>query len=140
MDGLYFGYPDGSSYEFDGKLLRSKLTLEYLEDCANYIRISLPQEAELSLECGINASLLEKLLYSVDLSLNKDISNVSLILSQPYQEQIRRHRKKRINKKWAKRYGFRTKFKQIVIDGVEIVKSDIEEIDILGRRNTCLKL
>lgn len=29
------------------------------------------------------------------------------------QEQIRKHKKRRINKKWAKKYGYREKFKNI---------------------------
>lgn len=66
----------------------------------------------------------------VDMPVNKDLADVfgrgcdisySIQLSEPYQEQIRKHKKKRINKKWAKRYGFRTKYKNFRFNEVSIV-------------------
>lgn len=43
----------------------------------------------------------------IDLSNAEDTTAVIV----QYQEPVRRHKKKRINKKWAKRYGYRTKIK-----------------------------
>ena len=39
-----------------------------------------------------------------------DPSKYTFIISIPYAVQVRKHKKKRINKKWAKRYGYRLKF------------------------------
>lgn len=48
------------------------------------------------------------------------------------QEQIRKHRKKRINKKWAKRYGYRKILKSVQLRDVSIVGSHDDSIDVLG--------
>jgi ribosomal protein L21 len=83
--------------------------------------ISFPMSAdiELSAECKINHDAVDRLI-GLDFAQNCDMS-CSIQFSQPYQEQIRRHKKKRINKKWAKRYGFRTKYRKIRIPEVSIV-------------------
>lgn len=39
-----------------------------------------------------------------------DPSKCMFITSIPYAVQVRKHKKKRINKKWAKKYGYRLKF------------------------------
>lgn len=76
-------------------------------------------EASPEIECEINGDVLSKLA-GFDLASDYDMS-CSILFSLPYQEQVRRHKKKRINKKWAKRYGFRTKYRKIRIPEVSIV-------------------
>jgi hypothetical protein len=130
MGKLYFGFPDGSSYESDANLLQNNISLENLDNYASNIHIPLSADAEASFECEINRPLFERF-FGVDLSIPHNIS-FSLVLSKPYFEQVRKHRKKRINKKWAKRYGFRTKFKEVVFDDVMVIDRHDNEIDICG--------
>lgn len=80
------------------------------------INFPLSADAEFEMEVEMPAN---KLL-GMDLARTCDMS-YSVQLSEPYQEQIRRHKKKRINKKWAKRYGFRTKYKNLRFSEVSIV-------------------
>ena len=63
-------------------------------------------DAEISFECDINASLFAKLT-GVDLAQGRDATCASVIFQKPYQVQRRHHKKKRIQKKWIKRYGWR---------------------------------
>ena len=43
----------------------------------------------------------------MDLLFNyNNLNGVKIIVEKPFKKQIRTHRKKRINKKWAKRYGY----------------------------------
>ena len=51
----------------------------------------------------INKELLDKM-------TTVDSSKCAFITSIPYAIQIRKHKKNRINKKWAKKYGYRLKF------------------------------
>ena len=62
--------------------------------------------AEFSAEAQVDTGLLEKLV-EVDLANNNDSTGYTLQYRTTRLEQIRRHKKKRINKKWAKRYGYR---------------------------------
>lgn len=45
------------------------------------------------------------------LGYNIQILPDALLGENPYLVQVRTHKKKRINKKWAKRYGYVTKYK-----------------------------
>lgn len=45
------------------------------------------------------------------LGYNIQILPDALLGENPYLVQVRTHKKKRINKKWAKRYGYITKYK-----------------------------
>lgn len=45
------------------------------------------------------------------LGYNVQILPDTLLGENPYLTQVRTHKKKRINKKWAKRYGYATKYK-----------------------------
>ncbi len=51
----------------------------------------------------------------------------------PTMVQVRKHRKKRINKKWAKKYGYKFVLVPKYIESVSLIKSDEGEIDILGK-------
>lgn len=80
-------------------------------------------DAEISFECDIDASLFAKLI-GVDLAQGRDVTCTSMIFQKPYQVQRRRHKKKRINKKWAKRYGYVTKFKTYRLEDVHIEQNE----------------
>ena len=134
MASLYFGYPDGSSYKFDDGLLSNKISFEhgviprYMENFA----IPLSCKAEIKAECELNVPLFEKF-FGVDLAGSRGVESLGLILGMPYEEQIRRHKKRRINKKWAKRYGYRTKFREIIIDEFKCVKHSEQDVELVGR-------
>lgn len=78
----------------------------------------LSANAEFSCECDINARVLRQMA-GID-KMPGSVSNITIQFDRPYEVQARRHKKKRINKKWAKRYGYVTKFKHVEIDRVNI--------------------
>lgn len=69
-------------------------------DLTDNHRVNLLSKDDLTIECDnafINYTLLS------DLAGIPDMSNINAVIFI----QARRHKKKRINKKWAKRYGFK---------------------------------
>ena len=80
-------------------------------------------DAEISFECDIDTSLFAKLT-GVDLAQGRDATCASVIFQKPYQDQRKHHKKKRINKKWAKRYGYVTKFKTYHMEDVHIEQNE----------------
>ena len=86
--------------------------------------------ADVSFECDINVPAFEKLA-GLDSS---GVRSASVTFESPYQVQKRRHKKKRINKKWAKRYGYKTMFKSYTLNDV-LVESHEESFEIIGRPN-----
>lgn len=83
-------------------------------------RINFPLSANADLEMEVGLPITARTSAVIDLAQTCDMS-YSLQLSEPYQEQIRRHKKKRINKKWAKRYGYRLKWKNLRFSEVSLV-------------------
>ena len=88
-------------------------------------RFSAPMsaDAEVSFECDIDTSLFAKLI-GIGLVNGQDATCASMIFQKPYQVQRKHHKKKRINKKWAKRYGYVTKFKTYRMDEVFIEQNE----------------
>lgn len=82
---------------------------------------SNPMEFELEAH-KINSELVDKLV-GLDLSNSHDME-YTLEYSNARQVQVRRHKKKRINKKWAKRYGFRTVYDKVRFKEVSLVAKD----------------
>lgn len=95
------------------------------------LNVPFSADAEISFECDINVPVFAKLC-GIDLAAGQDVTCASVIFQKPYQMQVRHHKKKRINKKWAKRYGFVTKFKTYRIEEANI-RQNGERIDICGR-------
>ena len=122
IDGKPFGTTIGDAISFEHGEIP-----EYMSD----IHMPLSANAELDFECEVNPFLFQKIT-GIDLGVGLDTS-IGFIAKSFYQEQIRRHRKKRINKKWAKRYGYRTKFKEIEITEVSLVNKDEGLFDFEGR-------
>lgn len=89
--------------------------------------------AEATFKCEFNTPLFEKLC-GVDLAKGSSQS-FALECKAPYKVQKKRHKKWRTNKKWAKRYGYITKFRDIRITDVTpiIDSSDPNELGFIGR-------
>lgn len=68
-----------------------------------------------------------KRLIGIDLAPARD---VTLEFKEPYRVQVRRHKKRRINKKWAKKYGYKTYFRKQKLIAAEFHKTD--EPNVLG--------
>lgn len=85
-------------------------------DCIVAIRHALSTNENVEFEADINVSALERLV-GIDLGCGPDIT-ASVTFSNPYLVQVKRHKKRRINKKWAKRYGFVTKFHDVKLNDV----------------------
>ena len=92
-------------------------------------------EAEANFECDIDAKTFKKLT-GIDLAHDSDITGCTVLFNQPVQVQVRRHKKKRINKKWAKRYGYKTVFKSIKLEEAYVEPNE-NGFDILGRKPVC---
>lgn len=88
-------------------------------------RFSAPMfaDAEISFECDIDTSLFAKII-GIDLAQGQDASCSRIMFQKPYQVQRKHHKKKRINKKWAKRYGYVTKFKTYYMEDVYIEQNE----------------
>ena len=93
-------------------------------------RISNPASSELSYECDINSSLLNAII-GIDLAYGVDMY-CSMEIRGLHQVQKRRHRKKRINKKWAKRYGYITVFDDIKIRDYSLVEHNDYDMELVG--------
>lgn len=101
-----------------------------MPDYMSNVHIANPAAAELTLECDVNADILKELT-GIDLAVGNDMS-CSMELASPYQVQKRRHKKKRINKKWAKRYGYKTKFKTANIQDCTFISKGEGCFDVTG--------
>lgn len=95
------------------------------------INCPLSASEELSFECEVNAQAFSKLM-GVDLAQRGDLTGFTVECKMPYQVQIRRHRKKRINKKWAKRYGYKTMFKTVKMTDVQFGQNETD-FEFIGR-------
>ncbi len=74
-------------------------------------KIEIPMSMSASFDCEpININNL-KILVSDSLS-----SKCKMEMDVPKWTQVRKHRCKRINKKWAKRYGYRVTYKRVGLD------------------------
>lgn len=107
-------------------------------DVPEYVKsINCPMsiEAEANFECDIDAKMLKKLT-GIDLAHGPDITGYTVLFRQPVQVQVRKHKKKRINKKWAKRYGYKTIFKSVKLEEAYVEPNE-NGFDILGRNFIC---
>jgi hypothetical protein len=74
----------------------------------------------------------------LDLLYTHERLNGLKIIIYPDAKQRRKHRKRRINKKWAKRYGYTTPL--VNSDSITIVPSENNEYVLMMSNNTYLKL
>ena len=116
-------YIDGK--EFVGTIPDTAITFEEFGVPGYVTNINAPisASAEASFKCEVNALLFAKMT-GVDLANDPDAAKFTLMCTSPYSVQRRTHKKKRINKKWAKRYGFVTRFRSATIEDVELAQDD----------------
>ena len=135
---MHFGLLDGPDelrVDTNGEVFK---TLEFamdMEELPKYItgiRAPLSIDAEMSFEMDLNVPEFMKLT-RIDIACGKDMTTATLIGCTPYQVQRRHHKKKRINKKWAKKYGYVTKFRNYQLENVEI-HQDGGILDIAAKR------
>ena len=116
IDGKPFEYPEIPELAIStGKKIGTGMLV-------GTINPTISTDAEMSFECDtiLNPNAIRKLL-GVDLACGPDISaSLSFSGEGIKRVQIRKHRKKRINKKWAKRYGYKT-----VLTDVKIVDASL---------------
>lgn len=101
-----------------------------IPDCVTSITPKLSASVEFTMEAEIDGNMLAKL-YGLDLAAGKDFT---VEYSEPILIQARCHKKKRINKKWRKRYGFKTIFRKKQLTDC-VVSHDIlnNELSITAR-------
>lgn len=88
----------------------------------------IPKEPEFMFECAtFNKELFEKLCMP-DKTLPMSMTFTGELIDKV---QRRRHKKKRINKKWAKRYGYINVYKKINIKDVSVIPNE-EGYDFVG--------
>ena len=122
---MHFGLLDGpGEFRFDAngeafKELEFAMDMEELPKYITGIRAPLSIDDEMSLEMDLNVPEFMELT-GIDIARGMDMTATTLICHDPYQVQRRHHKKKRINKKWAKKYGYVTKFRNYKLENVEI--------------------
>jgi len=103
---------------------------EKIPDCVRSITPKLSASAEFSMEAEIDGDMLAKLL-GFPMAAGK---NFTVEYSEPILVQARRHHKKRINKKWRKRYGYKTIFrKKQLTDCVVKFEGSGDMLSVSGR-------
>lgn len=107
----------------------------------NYVKsVNYPLSAseEFTMELEIDGDLLAST-FGVDLASGKDFSveyNAS-----PELVQIKRHKKKRINKKWAKRYGYNAVIKRCSMKNcsISLINGNEDSLTVIGKENKWLR-
>lgn len=130
----------GSLYMKNEALGKAKLEeISFPEDgIPDYIRainIPISKSAEFSIEAEIDSSL-----YSRHIGVAPGLADTfSITFKEPYQVQRRKHKKKRINKKWAKKYGYITKFKTYQVDEVHFTDDGCFRFEATSRNVRLIK-
>lgn len=91
-----------------------------------------PANAEATFEAEIDIPMVLRGSGIFDASALSGVQSISAQFNEPYKEQRRKHRKKRINKKWAKRYGYVTKFRKWRINEINLVDKNSFEFEATG--------
>ena len=122
------------SFYIDNKRLGTLLEIQD-EPFPQYIKsfnIADPANAKATFEADIDIPMFHRFSDVFDASLLGGQS-FSTEFTEPYQEQRRKHKKKRINKKWAKRYGYVTKFRTWRIKEMTFTGKNNFEFEATGR-------
>lgn len=129
----------GYFYDASGNLIGPGFTdisftedLEATPDYISNLNFPMSANAEFEMTADIDIPLFEKLC-GVDLAHGRDMT-ASLSFREPYQVQARRHKKRRINKKWAKRYGYITKYRDVQIENAHIEDRSENSFNIVGEK------
>lgn len=108
------------------------LDINHPPEYVRSLHFPLSADAECSLEVEIDAPAYNRFI-GFDAAPFPDATGFSMIFIKPYQVQRRRHKKKRINKKWAKRYGYVTKYKKYKLDEVYFKNAEKGEYDLVAK-------
>lgn len=113
-------------------------TIEFVDDVApDYVTsITCPTttSAEFKVDMDINTELFEKL---TGCNLGPTAgSSFTITGAIPVTVPVRTHKKKRINKKWAKRYGYKIVFRNFEIDNVYFDNPDGPDFEFTGSNIT----
>ena len=123
-DVKFESIPELTTASFDN------VSFDGMEDPGYYLSdirpISLDSE-EFSFTAEVDAASLSK----ITGANHPRCCNYTVEFCHPYLVQKRRHKKWRINKKWAKRYGYKTMFKTVKIVDASIMRRE-EEYEIMG--------
>ena len=133
------------SFFLNGEHLTDNLPLVEIPDepFPQYIKsfnLADPKSAEFAMDAEIDIPMFNKLAYTFDASKLSGTQSMTVQLTEPYQKQRRKHKKKRINKKWAKRYGYVTKFRDWRIKEVSMVEKSPFEFELTGRDVEFIKM
>lgn len=106
-------------------------------DIPNYVRsISCPMSAyrDITIECEIDGDLLA--LVRGDQTASGKIFSVEYD-TMPELIQIRRHKKKRINKKWAKKYGYNKVLKRCSMKNcsISLINGIEDSLTVIGKED-----
>ena len=118
-----------------------KLVEIHDEEFPQYMKsfhLTNPADAEVTFEAEIDIPMFHRFTGAIDIDILGGQS-FSTEFSEPYQEQRRKHKKKRINKKWAKRYGYVTKFRKWRIKEMTFTGKNNFEFEATGRNVELLK-
>lgn len=103
--GLYLS--DGTKFMELSNIDDSSINITPEISDKEFCRFNNSMSCELTFDNSyINEELLDKM-------TTVDSSKRTFITSIPYAVQVRKHKKKRINKKWAKKHGYRLKFIEV---------------------------
>lgn len=127
-------YLEGVEFASIDKLEKISFENGQVPDYVTSINCPLSASEEFSFECEVNAQTFSKLM-GVDLAQRGDLTGFTAKCVAPYQVQIRQHRKKRINKKWAKRYGYKTMFKTVEMTDVHFRQNETD-FEFVGRKKS----
>jgi hypothetical protein len=112
-------------FELSDKFRLNTISFDRYKIPAYITRINSPLSAseEVTFECDVDPRLFSNIT-GADISRFSDTTGITLEFRSPYDVQIRRHKKKRIDKKWAKRYGYKTVYEDVRITDVHFNHDD----------------
>lgn len=100
------------------------------EPFPDYIRTSNLRNL---VDAEIDIPMIHRFSATIDTSILGGAQSFSAEFSERYQVQRRKHKKKRINKKWAKRYGYETKYRKWRIKEMTFTGNNNFEFEATGR-------
>ena len=122
-------YLNGNDFASELKLGNISIESEKLPEYITHIDCPLSASEEVSFQFDVNPELYKRII-GVDLANHNDMTSFSIEYKQLYQVQIKKNKKKRINKKWAKRYGYKTMFKTVIMTDTKFENAINDDIMI----------
>ena len=122
--GIFIKNGSGEEIQIGGEV--SMLDLEVDRD--SFVRDKLKYSLNKDFSCNISSQEEIDLTSTlgIDLSNTESVSVIANVLIGTKEIQIRKHKKKRIDKKWAKKYGYRSEpvYRLMKCDKFEITAND----------------